>query len=369
MSGTRGYIDTPIVQYLDANQDGDTLDAGDASSYYTTDANHNVTALFDASAGNIQERYIYEPYGKVQVYDRIWGTRSSSTYENPIQFGGYFRDAETGLNYARSRYDNVSTGGWQQRDVGGYIDGGNLYQYVRSNPVHHTDPSGLLPGAEPTTKPSEVALPETNSGAGECPCAKHPELCHITVDFIPGEYVLKFPNGKISDVWNSNPFVDWSADSRAWRFGVGAIIKVASTTNDPAVTCCHLRQQAGRYTKTDEGVVNSTWEENDYSSEKAKKVKSNTYGGWWFWDHPTDADAIKPDAKGAIVQDYFSAYVDVEEAPKVNAWWGYYVSVSKNFPVIGADGQANPPTASIVKPGQQTFGPLPKPEPNPFKKK
>src|SRR5205823_4802817 len=40
------------------------------------------------------------------------------------------------------RYLNVSTGAWQQRDIAGYVDGGNLYQYVSSEPMDDSDPTG-----------------------------------------------------------------------------------------------------------------------------------------------------------------------------------------------------------------------------------
>lgn len=35
-------------------------------------------------------------------------------------------------------------GRWLERDPIGYIDGLNLYQYVRGNPTGYVDPSGLI---------------------------------------------------------------------------------------------------------------------------------------------------------------------------------------------------------------------------------
>ena len=55
------YIDSPIVRFHDDNGDGDLLDAGDATRYYTTDANHNVTAVIDAATGTVATYYTYTP--------------------------------------------------------------------------------------------------------------------------------------------------------------------------------------------------------------------------------------------------------------------------------------------------------------------
>jgi YD repeat-containing protein len=73
------YIDTPIFRVLDANSDGDAVDVGDSTIYYLTDVNHNVTSVYDAGSNRIEERYIYDPYGKVTIYDRIWSTTPRAT--------------------------------------------------------------------------------------------------------------------------------------------------------------------------------------------------------------------------------------------------------------------------------------------------
>jgi YD repeat-containing protein len=46
--------------------------------YYLTDANHNVTAVLNAS-GVVQERYVYDAYGQATIYDAAYGqTRTAS---------------------------------------------------------------------------------------------------------------------------------------------------------------------------------------------------------------------------------------------------------------------------------------------------
>ncbi len=60
-------MDTPVLRWRDLDGDGD-FDGSDETLYYTTDANHNVTALVDDS-GTVIERYVYDAYGEVTVLE------------------------------------------------------------------------------------------------------------------------------------------------------------------------------------------------------------------------------------------------------------------------------------------------------------
>jgi len=135
------YIDAPIRR--DENDDTNDL-CDDDRIYYLNDANMNVTTLVD-TGGDALERYVYDAYGQVTIYDSTWAnTRSSSSYDNAILYCGYYRDAETGLYHVRNRMYHPALGRWVQRDPIGYADGMNLYQYVRSRPTAAVDPSGTL---------------------------------------------------------------------------------------------------------------------------------------------------------------------------------------------------------------------------------
>ncbi|MBX3375131.1 MAG: RHS repeat-associated core domain-containing protein [Phycisphaeraceae bacterium] len=69
-----------------------------------------------------------------------------STDGNVIGFTGHVFDAETGLLLARLRvHDAVVLGRWLSRDPAGFVDGMNLYVYVRGNPLVWWDPLGLAP--------------------------------------------------------------------------------------------------------------------------------------------------------------------------------------------------------------------------------
>jgi len=70
------YIDAAVLR--DKNTDEDDV-CDDQRLYYTTDANMNVTALIGTD-GSALERYVYDPYGEVTIYDDDWSdTRSSSS--------------------------------------------------------------------------------------------------------------------------------------------------------------------------------------------------------------------------------------------------------------------------------------------------
>ena len=186
------YIDAPVVRYRDTAAPNWEDGSLDEKLYYTTDANMNVTALVEPD-GDVAERYVYDPYGKVTVLNPDWSTDSDgSDYDNPILYCGYYRDSETGLYHVRHRDYHVTLGRWMERDPGPegmtsalvpatlgpisaggfmlgnasgrdsgtsasaaqppqfdlatytmYFDDANLYNYCRATPPNAQDPSGL----------------------------------------------------------------------------------------------------------------------------------------------------------------------------------------------------------------------------------
>jgi RHS repeat-associated protein len=134
------YIDACAIRFRDANENG-TFEASE-KHYYTQDANFNTTSLVD-SAGTVVERYAYDPYGKVHIFDSNWNSRVSSSFGQEVLFGGYRRDPETGICLARYRNYHPPLGVWLQRDPAGYAGGMNLYEYVSSNSLRFFDPWGL----------------------------------------------------------------------------------------------------------------------------------------------------------------------------------------------------------------------------------
>ena len=102
--------------------------------YYLFDGLGSVVALTD-SAGNVANRYAYDPYGNL--------TSSSGSVANPWRFGGAYgayTDAATGLVKIGQRYYDPAVGRWTQPDP---LGAGNRYAYISGNPVNAIDPSGL----------------------------------------------------------------------------------------------------------------------------------------------------------------------------------------------------------------------------------
>jgi RHS repeat-associated protein len=136
------YVDGPVLR--DRNTDADGL-CDDERLYYLNDANFNVTTLVD-TGGDAVERYLYEPYGKVTMYDGSWtSTRSASRYANVVMYTGRESDSETDLYYYRARYYKSGFGRFVTRDpISVWIGVNSIpYGYSAGNPTVYTDPSGL----------------------------------------------------------------------------------------------------------------------------------------------------------------------------------------------------------------------------------
>ncbi len=165
-----GYVDELVQLAVNGDPIADPQFAPndpdhDFRGYYPLhDANFNVLGLVD-DQGDLVERYEYRPYGERQVYlssgvndpDVLAPTQLSRRVEtygwvtqpyglNEFGHQGLLHDEETGLVYNRARMLHPRLGRFMQRDPLEYIDGSNLYEYVRSNPVTSTDPLGLRRG-------------------------------------------------------------------------------------------------------------------------------------------------------------------------------------------------------------------------------
>jgi RHS repeat-associated protein len=130
---------------------------------------------YDGSVGNgdltaLQINYGWDPFRVGPIFDLNgdgsitsadqnplmfwWGltlaTSPRSSVGNPYLFTGRTTDQiddDTDITLVlqdnRNRSYDLRHGRWLQRDPAGYVDGLNLYQYVRSGPVWGADPSGL----------------------------------------------------------------------------------------------------------------------------------------------------------------------------------------------------------------------------------
>ena len=144
------YIDELVLRDRDTTGNGDV----DERLYALQEANFNVVAIVDET-GSIQERYRYTPYGQRTALNANFTVHTdpqTGGHAFAIGHQGLHHDGEAGagLIYNRARMLHTALGRFVQRDPinknmpgGGYQDGLNLYQYVRSNPVRHVDLTGL----------------------------------------------------------------------------------------------------------------------------------------------------------------------------------------------------------------------------------
>ena len=107
------------------------------NSFVALDGNGNVSALVDAGTGSVSGQFEYGPFGETVRAD------GPVAKANPFRFSTKYTDAETGLLYYGNRYYNPSTGRWLSRDPLGEGSDGNLYRFVKNNPVLLIDPLGL----------------------------------------------------------------------------------------------------------------------------------------------------------------------------------------------------------------------------------
>ena len=136
---------------------------------------------------DVVERYVYDPYGRVRIYDEAWTSELSwsGSKKNEILYCGYRFDPESGLYHVRNRMYHPTLGRWLQRDPAGYVDGLNLYEYVRSWPCTLTDATGLFDQGYDPTEPIGIWPPEMPWDPGKPGYPGDPGASHWeTIDFI-----------------------------------------------------------------------------------------------------------------------------------------------------------------------------------------
>jgi RHS repeat-associated protein len=118
------------------------------------------------SLANVK-RHDYLPFGEeIGLIGGRTGLKGFMNDGTRQKFTGYERDAETGLDYAKARYDASAQGRFLSVDPllasASKINpqSHNRYAYCLNNPTNLTDPSGLMPysGADQswTSKPSKA---------------------------------------------------------------------------------------------------------------------------------------------------------------------------------------------------------------------
>ncbi len=176
--------------------------------------------------------------------------RPSATTNGTEKFTGYFRDSETGNDYADQRYISPGYGRFVTPDRGGHPRGTdpgswNRYAYTRGDPVNRRDPSGrddcgddgeeaacvYATGYTLSTEDDE-ALEEADSlplspcyGDGIDPS----DLCiawmssAFGITDIPTYSVTVTAPGPYPDPFASNTAQNWAQASTAWAAGIAYV--------------------------------------------------------------------------------------------------------------------------------------------------
>jgi RHS repeat-associated protein len=127
----------------DYNRDGAYVASGADDTAFDADyGGGNMRADTDFGGGvGIEDLLVY--YGAAgEAAGR--GTMSCASTMNRVGYAGYQYDSVVNLWHVRHRVLNSELGRWTRRDPAGYSEGVDLYEYVRSMPVHSTDPTGLV---------------------------------------------------------------------------------------------------------------------------------------------------------------------------------------------------------------------------------
>jgi len=112
--------------------------AGTPTYFYTRDHLGSIWEVVGSNGSTIESRVRYSPWGEMTNV-------SGSGAKADFAFTGHYSDVPNNLALAQYRGYAASRGRWLSLDPAGFVDGANLYRYVRNSPPNFFDPNGLLP--------------------------------------------------------------------------------------------------------------------------------------------------------------------------------------------------------------------------------
>jgi RHS repeat-associated protein len=178
--------------------------------------------------------------GSIGQYFSYGQQRPSATAEGTEKFATYFRDENTGLDYAQNRYHKPGEGRFMSPDPylasGGPGDPGswNRYAYVGGDPVNFNDPSGLDPWDPQSAQCMEFAwacavAQENSNGLGRAQdvlAATMYGAIPTTPTIAPG---APKPTGPTPPLQTSGRHGFWGRVLTPFTFVVGLVRTVTST--------------------------------------------------------------------------------------------------------------------------------------------
>ena len=134
------------------------------AGYYQYRDRLNSSVIEANELGQVISYEEYYPYGR-SAYRAVASGVDLSLKR--YRFTGKERDEETGLDYFGVRYYASWLGRWTSGDPGGFVDGLNLYRYVRNNPVNGVDNLGYETEPPPITFPKNPIKGQTYTPGAE----------------------------------------------------------------------------------------------------------------------------------------------------------------------------------------------------------
>ena len=144
LAGQKTGDETLIFMY-DNNGDAFGFIYNGEEYYYIKNVQNDIVAIADKN-GDIVANYYYDAWGNVT---QITGN-TALAQTNPLRYRSYYYDSETGYYHLKSRYYSPEVGRFLNADsylaeLGGNINGYNLFAYCLNNPVNLSDTTGHWP--------------------------------------------------------------------------------------------------------------------------------------------------------------------------------------------------------------------------------
>ena len=144
LAGQKTGDETLIFMY-DNNGDAFGFNYNGEEYYYIKNVQNDIVAIADKN-GTVVANYYYDAWGNVT---RITGN-TALAQTNPLRYRSYYYDSETGYYHLKSRYYSPEVGRFLNADgylaeLGGNINGYNLFAYCFNNSVNLSDTTGHWP--------------------------------------------------------------------------------------------------------------------------------------------------------------------------------------------------------------------------------
>ena len=150
---------SPSIEHIYARGRRVATIAGGGTIYHFWD-HLSIRASADSS-GNVVRTFGHFPFGETW-----YETGNPSAWK----FTTYYRDAESGLDYANDRFDSSRLGRFMSLDpVPGRLANPqslNRYAYVGNNPIRYADPTGMDPEDDPLDAPGDGGGGDGGGGGG-----------------------------------------------------------------------------------------------------------------------------------------------------------------------------------------------------------